>query len=335
MSRLPSRLRQGFTLIELLVVIAIIAILIGLLLPAVQKVREAAARMTSTNNLKQIGLAVHGVNDSAAKLPTVQGVFPVTANGTNWNADGTPARFGTMHHFLLPYIEQDAVYKKSNINSWKDSNNGGSADATIKAYISPLDPSVDTTGKDPNWGNRGQASYHANWHAFGGGWDDDWQTGGRAAIPRSFPDGTSNTIGFVERYARCGKGSNYPNYATRVWGEDGQNAGPVGSYHADLGETQSTFSPAFWIDARFPDLNAPPSDYPINKTTGISKYMTAIQAKPTVENCQPFRLQAMTSGGMLTLMMDGSVRSVNTNISTQTLAYAFVPNDGFVFGTDW
>src|SRR5947207_988693 len=140
------------------------------------------------------------------------------------------------HYYLTPFIEQDNVFKNTCCDSWGDTPNGGRADTVIKTYISPSDPSVSTSGLAADWGNRGQASYHANWHAFGGGWGEDWQIAGKARIPASFPTGTSNVIAFVERYTRCGPGTsgdwNSYIYVSHVWGEDsdgGCNAcpGPV------------------------------------------------------------------------------------------------------------
>jgi prepilin-type N-terminal cleavage/methylation domain-containing protein len=341
---------RAFTLIELLVVIAIIAILIGLLVPAVQKVREAAARTQSLNNLKQIGVAIHACHDTYKKLPTTRSCFPRTpANGEGWGITSQkPSIMGTMHYFLTPFIEQQAVYQQTYGDSWRDSGNGGRADTVISVYISPLDPSQEGSGKSSDWGNRGQTSYAANWHAFGGGWGEDWQIAGKARIPASFPDGTSNVIGFVERYAKCGiPGATAGNwntyqYASRIWGEDSDGScfacpGPVTEYYGNNGAWES---PAWWMrlqgtGATYDDPSRPPADYPIDRTTGLSRYMTAIQVMPPVGNCDPTRLTAMSAGGMLVLMMDGSCRNVSPSVSTQTLAKAFVPNDGIPLPSDW
>jgi prepilin-type N-terminal cleavage/methylation domain-containing protein len=103
-SDFPSKGR-GFTLIELLVVIAIIAVLIGLLLPAVQKVREAAARSKCANQLKQLGLAVHNFHDTNRKFPPAFGWLP--------GRGGPPGDYGNIFFFLTPYFEQDGIYNST------------------------------------------------------------------------------------------------------------------------------------------------------------------------------------------------------------------------------
>ena len=152
-----SNRRTGFTLIELLVVIAIIAILIGLLLPAVQKVREAAARSKCQNNLKQIALAAHNYQSANGQLPT--GVlapgklltFPASSAAASWLSNLT---------LLLPYIEQDSIYRSMSINGSPDkpvgpawfsvANNYAAALNRIQTFICPSDSPYDIYSDSTN-----------------------------------------------------------------------------------------------------------------------------------------------------------------------------------------
>src|SRR5688572_4099806 len=112
MSPRRTRPHRGFTLIELLVVIAIIAILIGLLLPAVQKVREAAARIKCQNNLKQLGVAFHNYESTKGEFPPGWVRLPTPYNNPNMNA--TRRDYHTFVTYLLPYLEQAAVHSRYN-----------------------------------------------------------------------------------------------------------------------------------------------------------------------------------------------------------------------------
>lgn len=135
--------RQAFTLIELLVVIAIIAVLIGLLVPAVQKVREAANRMSCTNNLKQLGMATANYESTNLTLPPARvdapAGYPVPAFGV-----AAPAT-GTLQHgpitFLLPYLEQEALFKQYNMGlTWSDPGNATAIATIVKTVVCPSAP---------------------------------------------------------------------------------------------------------------------------------------------------------------------------------------------------
>jgi prepilin-type N-terminal cleavage/methylation domain-containing protein len=234
-----KRSKSGFTLIELLVVIAIIAILIGLLLPAVQKVREAAARMQSQNNLKQIGIALHSAHDAMGEFPPggpinqwssfnqQPGCIDYTGKYLPHDINTCGSDKTTFHWSLLPYIEQDNLVKQ--LPSWGpyyimgqlQSNNrhiGGTN--TPKTYVSPTDPSQ-YTQVDWSWPytgtgsgdifKMGLTSYASNARAFGtrakgfSPWNVAWQnTGGGQKRMTGMSDGTSNTYAVCEKYMYTG-----------------------------------------------------------------------------------------------------------------------------------
>jgi prepilin-type N-terminal cleavage/methylation domain-containing protein/prepilin-type processing-associated H-X9-DG protein len=219
-----SRRRSGFTLIELLVVIAIIAILIGLLLPAVQKIREAAARMSCSNNLKQLGLAAHNFESTFGYLPPRFGT--VNVNGLVYSNDASPQAL------LLPYVEQSNKYNLFNFNykTWNDTDvvtgtftpgpngNGINLPARIQDisfFLCPSDPSSTRRGANQLHTSdltypEGRLNYLACLGAtsqFGGGSPGAGifaqGTFSHSTIMKGVPivaiaDGTSNTALFAE-----------------------------------------------------------------------------------------------------------------------------------------
>jgi prepilin-type N-terminal cleavage/methylation domain-containing protein/prepilin-type processing-associated H-X9-DG protein len=140
--------RRGFTLIELLVVIAIIAVLIGLLLPAVQRVREAASRMSCSNNLKQLGLALHNYENTLGHFPP-----GIITNQSDLHLQNGQA---TGFDLLLPFVEQDNVQNQwDRSSSWADPSNFPTTEATIKLFYCPsnrTDGSLDLQGLAQNLG---------------------------------------------------------------------------------------------------------------------------------------------------------------------------------------
>jgi prepilin-type N-terminal cleavage/methylation domain-containing protein len=359
------RRRSGFTLIELLVVIAIIAVLIGLLLPAVQKVREAAARMQSANNLKQIGIAVHNSHDSYGAFP------PILANGYAKNYVGPYANGQdgnvkvTFFWCLLPFLEQnnvltDATSQICNISLSRTDNTKMPATNPQKVLIAPSDPSqANQATVSWSWFNGGKkfpsslTSYAPNSRVF----DNDTAAGHHQAWDVSYgnctgarkitgiSDGTSNTIFVIERPMVIGDALISLSTQQPV-GQTTTNSKPDGIGLWAAGDIDPSAMAYFGSNCKDPTATWDNEDgqwwggpdssgscrFTVNGVT--NQYFQTPRPRRPLDQQSWYNLYPINAAGNQALMGDGSVRLISTTIAVAPWSAAVTPNGGESLGLD-
>ncbi len=396
--------RRGFTLVELLVVIAIIGILIALLLPAVQKVREAANRAKCENNSRQLGIACHNMNDTYGYMGTGVGFYPGSNSGPQ--PAGVGGAVGTNLFHMLPFIEQQTIYNDSatvlndggtyrmacfpydttnatyaalfpagtpeafsppvNVGTVALPNWVPAYSFAIKTYLCPSDPTAPTNGTiSPSWANPavtanpnipagvqnnwGACSYAGNIQVFcqvdansANYTSSNFQNpDGQPNLNNYFKDGTSNTILFGEKYAKCqnanmaaalsGGGLPYFNDGGNLWAYDNLDNTNGATWFMPF---HPGFSLAFWESITGPNTTIGPGS--------VFQQLPNVQAPnpltPTLwdtVNCNPLLANTGHTAGMVICMADASVRTLSSSVSGTTWWALCTPRGGEILGNDW
>jgi prepilin-type N-terminal cleavage/methylation domain-containing protein/prepilin-type processing-associated H-X9-DG protein len=328
--------RRGFTLIELLVVIAIIAILIGLLLPAVQKVREAAARMKCSNNLKQIGLALHGYHDTNLFFPAGYTDGNTDPNSTPDNDVGPGWGWAA---YLLPYLEQGNVSKQidfsqrvgAGVNAQVSKQPLTNFQCPSDAYQQPF-PVYDSSFSSPV-----ATLAHANYVGCSG-WQECFNGAGGNPQPGSGADGLSGL------YGPAGRGVFYRNSRTNIAAvTDGMSntifAGERSGNHAPAtwtGAVPGGRCPA-WMAVQPPSPNSPPPGPAYdNADYGEALVLSHCNAThlPNVDFpiYDPDVFYSMHTGGANFVLGDGSVRFISSGVNPATYQALSTIGGGEVLG---